>query len=368
MNQDQKYLLRMAIRLQQQYAAQRKRALLEAVGDTLAQLRTSIDLAVNHERMLRRAVKSGWNLCLPDKWAEYTWALQDIENKARAIHNRSSTLGFTPQRIPGSTALSNEYWLPPTLRDLYDELLLAEREFSEVEYDRTERRISVTTDRIELEGIDLGPFRIDLFLGEMRSDSTEQWFLVHATEPNAAASREDVTHPHVMDDKLCTGDGAIPIQQALLNGRIGEFFVLVRSVLETYNADSAYVPLERRSGQSCHDCGYLESSEMYFCEGCEHEFCDECMSCCEVCSISRCRGCLDKSEISEEYICKDCGTFCSDCGKFGSVDEITETVCEDCRQRQEMEDEEEIDNETTTPTKEHSHEPAPNQTASISGC
>lgn len=366
MNERNRHLLRMAIRLQQQYASQRKRALLEAVGDTLSQLRTSIDLAVNHERLLRRAINSGWNLCLSEKWNEYTWAMQDIESKAHALRVRSTTLGFSPQRIPGSTIVSHEYWLPPSLRELHDELLLAEREFGELEYVRNERRISVTTDRIELEGVDLGPFRIDLYLGEMRSDSTEQWFQVQATEPNPPSSREDITHPHVMDDKLCTGDGAIPIQQALLNGRIGEFFVLVRSVLETYNADSAYVMLDRWNGQACHDCGYLEASEMYFCEGCEHEFCDECMRCCEICSTSLCRSCLDKSEISENYICKDCGAFCSDCGKLGSVDEITDGLCEDCRQQQELEEEAEEETEPIH-TKEHCHEQRASQTSAISG-
>jgi hypothetical protein len=81
------------------------------------------------------------------------------------------------------------------------------------------------------------------------------------------------THPHVREKLLCEGDGAASIRRALAEGRLLDFFTLVRQVLETYNPGSAYVELSRWNGVTCKDCGYIMPGDGYgTCDLCyEHD-------------------------------------------------------------------------------------------------
>ena len=81
--------------------------------------------------------------------------------------------------------------LPP-LSLLYEELTSLKGEFERVSFDLRDRRISVQTERIVLEEIDLGPFEIQIaFNGPGGSFSYE----VMAIDPHH--SRRDIPHPHV---------------------------------------------------------------------------------------------------------------------------------------------------------------------------
>jgi len=59
----------------------------------------------------------------------------------------------------------------------------------------------------------------------------------------------------VREEDLCEGEGRGPIQKAIRQGRFYDLFVLINQILQTYNGDSAYVPLSRWEGSSCPDCG-----------------------------------------------------------------------------------------------------------------
>jgi hypothetical protein len=58
-----------------------------------------------------------------------------------------------------------------------------------------------------------------------------------------SSCRAEVTHPHVLDDHLCEGEGRQAIHAALTAGRLVDFFHLVKGILETYNEDSPYEAL-----------------------------------------------------------------------------------------------------------------------------
>src|ERR1700722_10653274 len=126
--------------------------------------------------------------------------------------------------------------LPPTLRAIYGELSALPAEFDGFSVDFEREAISVTTERVLLEGIDLGPFEIRLHwkrIGEHRC------YDVVALEPNPARESNDVTHPHVRSEQLCEGDGHEAIRRALLSGRLSDFFQIVTQILNTYNGGSA---------------------------------------------------------------------------------------------------------------------------------
>lgn len=223
----------------------------------------------------------------------------------------------------------------PTLRDVYLELRAVEEDFGAIEHtddgDGDGPRISVTTDPIRLEGRNLGRFRIDLYLDDFKETSPLEWFRVEALDPDTAANDDDVPHPHVSQSRLCTGEAQHPITQALQDGRLSDFFTLVRSVLQTYNAGSSYVELADWDGRRCDDCGDgCSSDNVCWCEFCDHDFCEECIRCCGDCHCSGCRGCLERCAFSQNWVCKRCIKACTDCGDRGCESELEEGLCPDC--------------------------------------
>ena len=229
----------------------------------------------------------------------------------------------------------------PSMADLAKELEQLNEEFGQWDYDRTHHALSVVTEPIELDGLYLGPFRIRLYLCDLREARRGQPYDVIATDPRPAASAEHVTHPHVSDDRLCTGDAFASITSSLLSGRICDFFLIVQRVLNTYNPDSPYVKLEDWEGEACSDCGYTMNDEnRYWCESCEQNFCSECISGCPCCDTSICVGCLSPCPVCEESVCSACLTRCSECGEPCCVSCLEDELCPSCIEAKETEDEE----------------------------
>lgn len=213
---------------------------------------------------------------------------------------------------------------PPMLADVLGELTQTEDEFDQaVKFDRTANAISVTTDRIVLEDLDLGPFEIQLRLNDLGKTYQGRAYQVIAKDPNPAAGNDHVTHPHVSSDSLCEGDASGPIRTAIVQGRLCDFFTLVRSVLTTYNPDSPYVRLDEWDGQPCYDCGaVVGNDELHFCESCERDFCESCYGSCRGCDNSYCYGCLTRCQSCDRMFCSDCGGSCDQCG---------EQTCKSCQ-------------------------------------
>ncbi len=189
-------------------------------------------------------------------------------------------------------------------RQIYDDLLALEQEFCDVRIDSKQQQMQVTTESIELDGVYLGPFTIALdwrYLGESCP------YEVIADDPQPAAASDDVTHPHVHDNRLCEGEGRVPIRRALEQGRLFDFFLVVRQLLETYNSSSAYVALDRWNGVECHDCGQsVNEDERTMCESCERQVCDDCSQSCTDCGKEFCSGCMSRCEGCDEMTCHDC--------------------------------------------------------------
>jgi hypothetical protein len=202
------------------------------------------------------------------------------------------------------------------------DLLALLQEFDTVEIDLKSKRISATTAEIELESVHLGAFRIVLHWERIGAGRA---YDVIAIEPNCPVGRSDVTHPHVEDHQLCEGAGAPAIRAALAGGRLLDFFVLVRQILETYNGNSAYVPLSDWSGNddvTCADCGcFTSSDESGCCERCDARVCTDCESSCQQCGRYVCSECRGQCAKCSESCCQSClnevpgrsGLVCDDC-------------------------------------------------------
>jgi hypothetical protein len=230
----------------------------------------------------------------------------------------------------------------PTLRELLQELSQIRDEFGGYGFDPKEKTLAVTTEPVELEGIYLGPFEIRFYLDELHKLDSRYTYRVIALEPNPSAVNEVVTHPHVSEERLCEGDASSSILTALQTGRICDFLLMIRSVLEVYNSDSPYVRLDEWEGRPCHECGYTAGTDdCYLCEACEHDFCSECSSYCTACETSLCRSCLIGCSYCDAYHCESCLGTCVECGEYCCSSCSKDGLCPTCRQEQENQDEEE---------------------------
>jgi len=242
----------------------------------------------------------------------------------------------------------------PKLSLLVAELNQVQDEFGSVDFDKGEDAISVVTDPITLDGVPLGPFKIQLELKKLGDLHRERPYRVIALNPNPASTDEGVTHPHISGQKLCEGDGAAAITASLEQGRLADFFTMIRSILKTYNPDSPYVSLAEWDGEPCYDCGYTMTSEdSYFCSFCEHTYCDQCSSYCRICEETACLGCSGQCSHCEELVCRNCITKCANCDKLCCKSCIEDDLCPTCREEMENDNEEqrtETTNQETDPS------------------
>lgn len=218
----------------------------------------------------------------------------------------------------------------PSLRDWMNEWQALEDEFGNLRLDSRNGILSVCTESITLKDVDLGRFAIELHFDRLTHLRGSSCFVVVARDPNPASGRDEVTHPHVNDGDLCAGDAMKPIEQAMADGRWSDAFVLIATVLRTYNPRSPYVSLDEWDGISCGDCsGRVHRENSSYCDGCYSDLCDGCASMCRSCEDTRCAGCLTSCDGCSDLccsrcledigdnisLCRDCRGVCSDCNK-----------------------------------------------------
>lgn len=246
----------------------------------------------------------------------------------------------------------------PKLSMLVEELKALQEEFGNIGYDKGTNTISVETDPITLEYIALGPFSIQLELDKFRGLHTDRPYRVVALDPNPAATDDSVTHPHISGERVCEGDGAAAIRACLEQGRLSDFFTMVRSILTTYNQDSPYVALDSWDGTPCYDCGYsMNSHDTYYCHNCDHDFCSDCSTYCRHCDQTVCICCCGLCSYCEEYACTNCMSECSDCEEMYCQSCLEDDLCPTCKEEKEKTNEEQEAQITTVNKDAHTSQP-----------
>jgi hypothetical protein len=226
---------------------------------------------------------------------------------------------------------------PPDLGEWIREVRQLEAEFGAVEVRWTDRVIVAVTEPIELRGIALGSFAIEFDWQPSHRARGAKSFAIIALQPNTPTGREDITHPHVQDGVLCAGDAVGPLERALADGHLTDAFLLVQSVLVTYNANSPYIPLSEWDGTLCGDCGRrVDRESRYTCEHCERDLCDECAETCSACSETRCADCMEPCDVcqarhcrgsltdtdNDRSVCSECLITCARCEQSIPKDEL----------------------------------------------
>lgn len=276
------------------------------------------------------AEKHGLKLCLPE-------LQRDLLHTLRKLEEQIATM-----RSCYDVALHEE--LP--YRHWFEEVEQLYAEFNTVTFQPEEGKLRVETPVITLVGICLGPFAID-FRKKGYGISLHH-FEIEALQPEPASTDSELTHPHVKGGELCAGDAKAPMRAALESGRLVDTFLLIQSVLQTYNPRSAYGKLDQWYGIACSDCARtIDPEDSISCQACEQQLCDQCycpcsscsttycpacMNGCSSCKSSYCEACLEPSERNGKPLCFNCRTSCGQCGKWVSTEEIDEEeqICLDC--------------------------------------
>lgn len=220
-------------------------------------------------------------------------------------------------------------------QNILADLRALETEFEIVEINVPKQTVSVETDAICLEGFELGRFQIVL---NWRLLGATGAYEVVALDPSPAATNDDTTHPHVQSNSLCEGEGQVPIRKALGDGRLFDFFILIRQILQTYNSSSAYVRLDEWDGFQCPDCGSTSNEEDgSVCEGCSTRTCCECSFRCNDCEYYFCSNCIRTCTGCDNDTCSSCRSACAECGDGFCGECLNDNHCPLCREKEEEE-------------------------------
>ncbi len=312
-------------------------------------LTDSLDVIQITCRLLEQVVARGWTTARDEL----------VETLTSRLYALSSLLDRSAEEV------SRRFQVPAKPTDLLAELAQLEHEFGAIHVDWKRGCLSITTDAITLEDVELGEFAIELQWDRL-GNAGSRCFDIVAINPRPAAGNSSVTHPHVRDRTLCAGDAGFLIGRALEQGRLVDAVQLVISVLRNYNRDSPFVHLKDWFGEPCADCGRSTDEDSFSCGSCSDCLCESCVVSCTACDSSRCTGCIGSCDIcdqpccssccqtsaaSTQSCCPDCLAKCEQCDAWVATDEINDGQrCPDCAAQMEEEDEplEESNDATTT--------------------
>jgi len=292
-----------------------------------------------HQRLIQRDVKVG-AVTLPT-WEDVARPARQLEMASRRRWHLAAArlkcdltheIRFFSQRLANLAIELESTSKPvtqPLLADVYADLVTLEDDFPEITWDREKRELQVTTEPIELRGMDFGRFKICL---EFSVNGGACSYYVVALDARPAASNESVTHPHVSNESLCEGEGREAIRAALDSGRLLDFVTIVVRLLNTYAAGQAYVELEHWDGLPCNDCGStVDEDDRWICEKCDAYLCGGCGQSCSQCSSTFCASCISICVACDEPCCRSCLDDCQVCGRRACTDCLENNCCPSCQ-------------------------------------
>lgn len=281
-------------------------------------------LRVLHQDQLVELPHRAWNQ------AEYLWSRWKSDSLQQLDFSPTPTRLLLESSVREmiealQTWLATEPLIDPdnntTLRQqIADELHSLMQEFGEVTWNPSSTTLSVTTPRIVLQEIDLGPFEIALNFSRM---AVPPAYEVLPLAPEFGGGGIEYPHPHVKGTRLCEGAGSEILRAALQGGRLSEFFLIIRQILQTYNDESAYLSLDDWWLESCHACGAsIDPDDLSRCSSCSAPLCSQCGYCCEQCQTLLCPDCDDRCSVCDRVCCSNCAETCSACQQAH--------ICQEC--------------------------------------
>lgn len=266
-------------------------------------------------QLLEKAVTKGWHVAAKECRDRLFHELEELAQEVERIQSKL-------QEEESSKPI-------PTVHDIYADLVALKGEFEDFQANAAKRLLSVNTEFLVLDDVELGRFRIELRWDNLK-DRTP--YKTVALDPNPSNSNPDVFHPHLQKDWLCEGNGQDAIRLALASGRLLDFFLLVRQILRTYNSVSAFVQLSDWESSECDDCGGL-TDEIGACARCQDAVCGDCLSGCTGCEDSFCSSCMNRCYDCSAHTCHRCLSNCCHCHESFCTECLTDGICSKCEKK-----------------------------------
>jgi len=150
-----------------------------------------------------------------------------------------------------------------TTRDIYIDLMSLRKDNGNLRLDFQNACVETTLGPIILvdEGsghtVNLGYFTLRLAWSTIAADrqAGAAVFIVVAENPvyptdSDGATRNTITHPNIMNESMCSGEGTESIRVAINQGRIGDAFDLATAIVRTYGAASPFRSLASWKGHN----------------------------------------------------------------------------------------------------------------------
>lgn len=212
---------------------------------------------------------------------------------------------------------------PPAPSLLIDEFSQIIQEFEGFIFSIEAKLISVITKPITLtdthgHSVDLGQFEIMLHYLPVRTDRRLYNYKIFALAPyyplmsrrgGHSSLEHGYPHPHMHGTRLCEGEAAATLTNAIQSSRLCDFFLIINSTLNTYNPHSPFYKLEDWELARCVVCGELFSEGLLTkCTYCNELICNTCLPrrTCSICGKHTCGYHTGLRNI----------TYCSKCGEF----------------------------------------------------
>jgi hypothetical protein len=207
----------------------------------------------------------------------------------------------------------------PSLKTIMSELTILMKEFEGIAFCRDS--LIVEMGPFTLEDVEFGNFQVGFPMTYFCLIDNESVPRLYPVTPNYPDGDDLHSHPHVRGNEVCLGNGRKPLYRAMTGARLQDCFEIVRSILNTYNANDPFAHLVKWTGERCRSCDNYydpENDETACCDRCEKTYCKACVRRCCSASDFACYRCQPA-----RYSCRYCGnSLCSECIK----------VCELCKQ------------------------------------
>lgn len=255
---------------------------LHQISTEIEKLQKTAGAFPKHNKMLRYAKKKG----LRQAYSKIALMMRSNVDSLTAVRDNLNNLTTTLRNTIATVKTTEQY----TIAAMTKELMWLTTNFKDVEVDEKRKVLGVTTDPVKLTDpatnieYEFGPFRIELALSSVANSIDGESFSCKAISPRPVPGRSFVTHPHVKNDRPCTGNVRGAISLALSQGRIGDCFDLINAVLFNYNPESPYVALHIWGAKICFACGRTVAvnnpagrEKIYKCSATNRELCSSCV-------------------------------------------------------------------------------------------
>jgi len=178
-------------------------------------------------------------------------------------------------------------------------------------FNKNELRLTITTKPIILLGVDLGPFKIQIF-DEIDNPASLDIYLnpklylnLTAIKPNHYSVGSGHVHPHVYNHGYCLGRAKEIFLKSLRYRIYCDAVISIINMMTTESNDAKVLMPNWAGNNKCENCGNMTATKKDYCDTCNGWYCEKC-------ATRTCSKCSNVSHIgcgvvgAHRFTCNNC--------------------------------------------------------------